>query len=77
MCVICNIQLGLRVIVRATVEGVWEITEVCIEGDHMGRRVSLSNFYRKRGKNSPEALGEMCCVTHAVGVERRVLEEDC
>ena len=53
-------------------EGVWEITEVCIEGDHMERRVSLSNFYRKRKKNSPEAvpLGEMCCVTHAVGVER-------
>ena len=57
MCVICNIQLGLRVIVRATVEGVWEITEVCIEGDHMGRRVSLSNFYRKRGKKFSRGTG--------------------
>lgn len=36
-------------------------------------RISIGNGE----KNSPEALGEMCCVTHAVGVERRVLEEDC
>ena len=41
MCVICNIQLGLRVIVRATVEGVWEITEVCIEGDHGAKGVAV------------------------------------
>lgn len=88
--VICNIQLGLRVIVRPTLGVCWRVCwrllyrkfasgEIMCEGCRCCR--SLNFYIGKQNKDpknvykekSPEGVpngvaGEMCCVTHAVGV---------